>query len=505
MTDNSNTFLDIRQVLLRHRRKAGIVFALLFCTAVGSLYVIEPEYQSESSLLVRMGRENASLDPTATTGERITVNDSRAQELNSILNMIASRQIAEKVVDALGADVIFGRTPRSKSSGPSILGSLKNLVDPLPPVEEKEKAIIKLQKSMTIWSPRDSTVVNLRYEAASPKSAQTIIKKYVDIYLGEHVRIHKVAGSFDFFVEQYDLLQQKHDNAMAQLRDKKNDMGVISIEGQRDHLQKLLDNAETNRHRVQADLVASQARRDSLLQSNKELPEDLRTQKLHVPNAGADDMRTKLYELEVLQGEIHATHMPAHPAYGQIAEQIADARRIFENQGKQRTHVSNQATAVQKELNVQLLKERATIESLQKQLQTVEQQRDETLVKMRDLNRNAIEFAKLQHSVDIARTEQLAYAQKREQARINQELENDRISNINIVQAATFESKPTSPRKGLTILIGLLAGIAGAVGIAYLTEWNDHSLRNPHEVEQQLDIPVLLTVPRIHREQILPN
>jgi len=61
-------------------------------------------YQSQSLLYVRLGRENVRLDPTTTLGQAssITIPNSRENEINSVVEILKSRAIAEKVVDALG-------------------------------------------------------------------------------------------------------------------------------------------------------------------------------------------------------------------------------------------------------------------------------------------------------------------------------------------------------------------------------------------------------------------
>ena len=52
-------------------------------------------YESKAKLLVRLGRESVSIDPTATTGEFMNVNQSRESEINSELDCSESSTTLE--------------------------------------------------------------------------------------------------------------------------------------------------------------------------------------------------------------------------------------------------------------------------------------------------------------------------------------------------------------------------------------------------------------------------
>ena len=95
---------DICRAVLRHKTKA-IVYCGLITSAVAVATFLWPKtYRSEGKLLVRLGRENATLDPTATLGQEsvVAVPISRDSEINSVVEILQSRSMLEKVVDALG-------------------------------------------------------------------------------------------------------------------------------------------------------------------------------------------------------------------------------------------------------------------------------------------------------------------------------------------------------------------------------------------------------------------
>ena len=62
------TLRDVLRTLFRHGRKACAVFLGVMAVVVLATVCTPRTYRSEGALLVRLGRENVTLDPTASLG-----------------------------------------------------------------------------------------------------------------------------------------------------------------------------------------------------------------------------------------------------------------------------------------------------------------------------------------------------------------------------------------------------------------------------------------------------
>jgi polysaccharide biosynthesis transport protein len=78
---------------------------------------------------------------------------------------------------------------------------------------------------------------------------------------------------------------------------------------------------------------------------------------------------------------------------------------------------------------------------------------------------------------------------------VNDALGRERISNVKVAQAATLVGKPTSPRKSLILALGLAVAIGGAFALAFTSEVLDQTLSTTAQIENELGLPVLLTLP----------
>jgi uncharacterized protein involved in exopolysaccharide biosynthesis len=102
----------------------------------------------------------------------------------------------------------------------------------------------------------------------------------------------------------------------------------------------------------------------------------------------------------------------------------------------------------------------------------------------------------LLREVKEAEGNDLLYKQKREEARIGDALDRQRIVNVAIAEAATVPAFPTHPRSDVTLLLGILLACLVSPGVAFAVDYFDPSLRTPDELRDVLQVPVLAALPK---------
>jgi len=101
----------------------------------------------------------------------------------------------------------------------------------------------------------------------------------------------------------------------------------------------------------------------------------------------------------------------------------------------------------------------------------------------------------LVRAANQAEQNQLIYSRKREEARISNALDAQRILNVAIAEKATVPFEPSGPSRSLLLLLGALFAGLVSVGLACVADYLDPSFRTPDEVEAFLGIPVLASIP----------
>lgn len=469
--------VNILSALWRQKFKAGFVFALIGAASF-SLWKYAPRsYTSESRLFVRVGRETVSLDPSATVGQTMGMQDSRELEINSLMEILKSRSLHEAVVDELGvAQVLGDELPgegsiASKEGSPSwslvSLPSIASNGEPPTASSLREKAVTQLGNSIEVSSPRRSTVISITSESSSPRLAQAIVKSLVETYQKEHIRLHRVPGSFDFFTERAERTEKEVKDALKALNAAKSELSITTVQGRRDSLEKQISGLQEQSQAIAADLNSAKAKVESLEKLIRDLPAEIEgIQTSGFTNDAHTRMREQLYVLEIRERELLSKYRENHPEVIAHRKQVDEARKIFVDQPTQRTQQEKIPNPAIRAVDLDLVKSRSELAALLAKAKTIAEQQEEVADELRELHDQELHLAELDRQLHERETAHQEAVTRLEQARINHEMEDDRISNISVIQEATLEEKPVSPKLSIFAAAGFLAACFGALCLA---------------------------------------
>jgi polysaccharide biosynthesis protein PslE len=493
---------DLCRTLYRHKGKMVLVFSATLALLVSVLLFFPRTYTSEARLFIRLGKESVALDPTATLNEVISVNESRESEINSELEILRSRALLEDVVEQIGADTILSldKEPNWIDKALTPLKAMSTLLSG--EISPAERAIHKLEKSIDISSPVKSSVLLVSCKASHPKKAQRILQTFLDSYLIRHTDANRTAGSFDFFAGQSELLGNQLSQAEAELRDAKNKCGMASIEGQRLNLEDQANEVEIALLANQRELSGSQAKVKALGDILRALPEQELAEESTIPSRAVDEMRNELYKLQIQEKAASARNMPLHPDVIMLRKQLEETRDILASEDSSRNRPTRRLNPVHQAVEIELAEAQAEVAAQQTESELLTQQCEFLQSRIRELNDHETSIRQLSRTVNVLEASYLKCTTSREQSRVDAAMDTGRISNVNIVQAASFVAKPSSPKSFLGLLLALILSASAAVLAALVAEQWNRSLNSPEQIERELGIPVLFSVPRSARSEL---
>jgi uncharacterized protein involved in exopolysaccharide biosynthesis len=499
---------DVGRILFRHKRKMVIAFCSTLAVVVLALVVWPRSYYSEGRLLLRLGKESVGLDPTASMGQTVGVEGSRENEINSEMEILRSRVLLEDVVRRLGHEI-----SSADSSGP--VGNFVNAVIKAPlsalktwlngEISPAERAVFELENSIRVNSPRRSNVIVVTCSARNPELAQRILQAYLDSYMIMHVKANRTSGSYDFFVDQSDLVREQLTLANEELRDAKNKNGLASVEGQRANVQSQANAIELALLENERAVSSSEAKIQALRTTLSELPEQQLAEEVELPSLATDTMRNELYRVQIQEKEASSRYTALHPTVIALRRQVEETRQILATEESRANHTTRRLSPVYQAVQTELATEQATSAACKAEAGSLKQQFEAVQSKIRALNDNELRITELLRKSELLEISYRNYTTNTEQARIDQALELGRISNVNMVQPASFVARPASPRLGLTLMLGSLLAVFASVLVALTAEYYDRSIATPEQIEQELGIPVLFSVPRNVRHELVKD
>jgi uncharacterized protein involved in exopolysaccharide biosynthesis len=489
--------------LFRHKKKAAAFVLLVAALAVGVLVYAPRKYRSEARLFLQIGRESIRLDPTATTGKTIGIQQSnRDNEIATAIEVLKSRSIIEKAIDRLTPEVVLAEAADGPSEPHPVADTLMapvnylgDAMSSIDPISKREKAVIKVMENMWAEAEFDSSLIVANYETKSPQLAQKVLSTIVEVYREEHARLHRTSGSKPFFEKQRQELEKQLTDAETKLRESKNRMKITSAEARRQTLETRWGAIELGRNQTVQQIAAAEASISALEDRLREMPERVHTSTTTVPNTGADALKSQLYTLQVQLMNLESKYTADHPKVAAARAQVEEAQKAVKNETTSRDEVVDSLNENHRALSLDLDKAQSQLAGYEAQLDELDKQQAEVVKDLRELNTFEVELDQLQRNVTLAQKNFFDYSDALEQARMDQELDAQRITNISVAQEPTLAEKPVSPNKLIVAALSLMLATAGTMGLVLVSEKLDSRIRTEEQVEHTLQIPVLAAVP----------
>jgi len=470
-------------------------------------------YQSEGKLLLRLGRENAGLDPTVTLGSEaiVSVPYMRENEINSLVEILQGRALIEQLVDEVGAARILGRDSE-QVAGWGLSGAKQVCKDWLhaaglyTPASDLEKAISTVSQRLDVEPVKRSNVVRICYRGKSPQLCQEVVAQLIDSYLEQHLVLSRPEGAHEFLDEQALQLRTELKRKEDELRKLKDETGIASRETQRTILVSRIGRLEDELLGANKRLASTRAQVQAVQKAMSETAKNQVTSLTEgYGDEGTDGMRQQLYALRVAEDRMEARYEDAHPKLNEIRRQVAEAEALVKKEQPLRTRTTTGLNPVYQQGEMTLLNKAPELSALQAEAESLNTQLARLRVDLRVLNEAETRVTRLQREVELHDARYRNCVLSLEKTRIDEALAAASLTNVKVAQPATLELRPIGPRVLLNLALGLIAATFGTLGLVLFVESRDDSLRTPEDIQRQLRLPFLVSIPRFKGDQLAGN
>ena len=504
---------DIAYIVFR--RKAVIIGVFLLVVMATLAYIIVTPYTFESTaqLLIRPGRESIAMDTALVEDQGRITTQNNEELVNTAVAILNSPTLAEQVVDALGADAFLSDDMEELEDADTFVEQLKTVLryvrraprqlvaslkpdeERVMPQEERYEAARKLRSAMNVQPGRRTNVVNVSFMADAPDHAQQTLDKIVDVFLTRHIEVHSPKTSLPFFEERLVALedmvtkrQQARDAYLAE-------HGIATVETQKDAMLTQINNAEVNRRTVSSEISASQAKINALEAALANRPETIVTSETEgMQNPIAEKLKATLADLRLEETDMAARYADSYRPLVELRQQITQVEDMLAQEQESSRTITTALDSGYQEIKLTLDMEKAQLESLRVRETMLEADVQAWRDKMRVLTNQANELARLERELNAAEREYTSYQDGFLRAKTALELDMDRVSNVSIIQPATYSRMPAAPNIIRILALGLFLGVFGGVGLAFALEYVDSKVYTREDIERHVSAPVLTVV-----------
>ena len=341
----------------------------------------------------------------------------------------------------------------------------------------------------------------MSYESQSPRLSRDVLKVLLELYKVQHSKVHKTAIDAKFFDDRGDVMLAQITEAENALRDFQQENKISSIEDQKRTLLEQISQLHAGHpsfagiNELEATIESSEAlivELTRILQEKPEIIELSRTEGLH--NYALDTLRPRLLELQMKESDVLSRYTDKHRALRELREQIAVAEEMINSQ--EPTHTSIQTGLDENYQALALILDKtkshmkADIASRKALMKTASKHQAE----LDKLARAEFDVTRQNRAIELMVEDYKEYRANALRSEISSALDEQNISNIRVIQEASLPLKPVRPNKLLNIALGILLGLFFSVGLAFLMDYFDHSMKSNTDIESKMGIPVLITV-----------
>jgi uncharacterized protein involved in exopolysaccharide biosynthesis len=461
----------------RSRTLMFCFFGILLGTLLAAIFF--PSYSATTEVLLRRQRVDPAASPEQANG-MIVSGAITEEELNSEVELFHSQDILRQVVLRCGLD-----TPRT------FLGSLLASSDP---EKRIENAMRKLDSGLTVEPLPKSNVIRITYSSGSPKMAAQVLTVLDDVYQQKHEEVQRTPGQFQFFDKEAEKANADLAAAEERLKAFPQESGTANPTLARDITLQKVNDMNLSLSETQAAIAESKKKIDALQQLANTTPPRLTTQMRKQDDGPVlSQMKATLLALEIKRSDLASKYQPDYPPLQELDREIADTRATISGE-KPLSDITTDQNPAFGYIDSELVKSKADLRGYEAKAAETERLARGALASAQKLEVQGVEQQDLLRSAKTAEARYLLYSRKREDARITDAFDVQRILNVAIAQKP---SVPSLPSMSLLMygLIGIFLAVTVSSGTVFALEYFDPSFRTPADVEEFSNRPVLAAVP----------
>ncbi|MDU2875154.1 MAG: GNVR domain-containing protein, partial [Pseudomonas aeruginosa] len=284
----------------------------------------------------------------------------------------------------------------------------------------------------------------------------------------------------------------------AQILKHLNEIGASSIEDRLQDLSERINVLRGERFNSIRLIASSDSALESTRQQLKGLPREIVTVRQIALNPAQQDLRRLLNQKRLERADMMRTYTDDAPPVKALDASIRALEKEVQDEGATVQSSEDRApNTLTTHLERVLLDETSNNAALRTQLAEQEKQLAELEAQRREALDIEPTLARLQRELNATERNYALYVDSLEKSRIDRELDKSQISNISVIEEATYNPGRIFPKTLLMLFLAVPFGLAVGLLVVYLCYLLDQRIHDGGLVEEKFGLPLWTTLPEL--------
>ena len=468
---------DVASVIFRHKLLLSVTFLAVALGTAAMTFLMPNEYESRMKILVKNTRSDVPITPEQTVGTpgNSFDNDVSENQINSEIELLTSEDLLKQVVTECG---LYG-------GGSSLSSKLGLREAPRSQATQVEEAAKQLAKDLVITPVKKANIIEVKYASKSPEKAAAVLRKLGDLYLEKHVKLHRPPGTYEFFKTQADQSEAQLQDAEKRLSSFQQSMNVVSLTQQKDQTVLKLTEAKSKLLDTETLLREVSDRIAKVQQQLETLAPRVVTQSRALPNQySAERLNTLIVELQNRRTQLLTKFRADDRLVKEVDQQLKNTRVALDKASKETaTEQSTDLNPLRQTLEAELSRDKVDQAGAAGRHEMLVGQVKDYETQLSRLEGITAEYEDLSRQKKESGDNYQLYKKKEEEARITDELDQSKITNVSVAEAPVQSQIPVKPNRPLNMILGVFLGVLLSIGSVVIAEFLRDTVLTPRELE----------------------
>jgi capsular exopolysaccharide synthesis family protein len=482
---------DYLNVILKRKKIILLFLASVFITATILTFMMTPLYKSTA--VVRITSDN----PNVLSFRDVQGLTPGADYYQTQYEIFKSRSLAEKVIMNLSLDKKRDFMPVESTldhvkgfifnNTIGVLSRVYSLIVTEQPVKEKPIAsdnvtmkdekgdipnsvINALIKRLEITPIKNSQLVQVSFISNNPEISMNVANAVAQTFIAFDLE-SKIGASKDaknFLENQIEVAKRKVEASEQKMNEYAAQKEIILDKDNQSLLTQKLSDISSALNSVATERMQKEGLYREVKQAGENNP-------IILNNPLIQGLKRELASLEAEYFNLSKIYTPDYPKMKSLKSQMDTIQKRIEQE------VAKLVNSVESDYNASLKKE----ENLTKAFNTQKR-------KVLSFQDTAAQFEVLRREVDANKNLYNSLLQRFNEVGVSA---SSTATNIQVLDKAIYPKTPYKPNVSLNILLSIVFGIIGGIGLAFLAEYFDNSVKDTTDIEKGASLPMLGIIP----------